>query len=141
MKPCSICRTEFEPTAAQVSSRTYRCKACNSALNRECHAKAKARGIVRKTDAEWMREYQQRPEVKDRRNELMRQYRRDPELAHRHHARDLLRSAVRYGRIKRQPCEICGAKAEAHHSDYSKPFDVRWLCHAHHVQIHHPKTT
>ena len=40
-----------------------------------------------------------------------------------------LSHAIHTGKIKRQPCmNGCKAKAEAHHSDYSKPFDVLWLC-------------
>lgn len=39
--------------------------------------------------------------------------------------------------IESQPCEICGdTKSEAHHDDYSKPLDVRWLCRRHHVEWH-----
>lgn len=45
-------------------------------------------------------------------------------------------NAVRDGRLIRLPCEVCGAKAEAHHDDYSKPLDVRWLCKKHHVEWH-----
>jgi hypothetical protein len=42
-------------------------------------------------------------------------------------------NAVRDGRLVKQPCEVCGAlKVEAHHDDYSKPLDVRWLCNSHH---------
>jgi hypothetical protein len=44
---------------------------------------------------------------------------------------------VRNGRLKRLPCEKCGIlKTEAHHDDYSKPLDVRWLCRAHHAELH-----
>jgi hypothetical protein len=42
----------------------------------------------------------------------------------------------RLGVLAPQPCEQCGAKAEAHHDDYSRPGDVRWLCRKHHVQLH-----
>jgi hypothetical protein len=49
-------------------------------------------------------------------------------------ARDLLKKAVKHGRIiKPAHCEGCGQEKrkqelEAHHHDYAKPFDVVWLC-------------
>ncbi len=44
---------------------------------------------------------------------------------------------IRRGALIRQPCEICGNKiVEAHHSDYSKPYEVNWLCHIHHREKH-----
>jgi hypothetical protein len=51
----------------------------------------------------------------------------------------MLGNAVRDGRIKRQEfCSECGStkKVEAHHDDYSKPFDVRWLCEVCHKEWH-----
>jgi len=49
--------------------------------------------------------------------------------------------AVRTGRLIRQPCEVCGeVKAQAHHDDYSKPLDVRWLCATHHAEWHRHNT-
>lgn len=48
-----------------------------------------------------------------------------------------INNAIRYGKIVRQPCINCGnTKSHAHHSDYSKPLDVIWLCHNCHWQIH-----
>ncbi len=47
-----------------------------------------------------------------------------------------LGNAVRDGKITRQPCETCGDKAQAHHDDYTKPLDVRWLCPKHHAELH-----
>lgn len=49
-------------------------------------------------------------------------------------------NAVRDGRLVRKPCEICGRTAQAHHDDYSKPLDVRWLCSAHHAEWHKHNT-
>lgn len=49
-------------------------------------------------------------------------------------------NAIRDGRLVRQPCEICGARAQAHHDDYSKPLDVRWLCPKHHTEWHKNNT-
>jgi hypothetical protein len=52
-------------------------------------------------------------------------------------ARRKARAAVRAGKLTRQPCERCGdPKADAHHEDYSKPLDVRWLCRKHHAVRH-----
>ena len=46
-------------------------------------------------------------------------------------------NAVRDGRLKRLPCEVCGAvETQAHHFDYSRPLDVVWLCAVHHA-LHH----
>ncbi len=45
-------------------------------------------------------------------------------------------NALRDGKLKRQPCEVCGAVAQAHHDDYSKPLAVRWLCTKHHAEWH-----
>ncbi len=68
--------------------------------------------------------------------DVKRRYRQNPEKPK---AQAALRKAVAKGKIKKQPCEVCGAKkTEAHHDDYSKPFDVRWLCRIHHEDIHHP---
>lgn len=44
--------------------------------------------------------------------------------------------AKRQGIITPLPCEVCGARAEAHHPDYSRPLDVQWLCRKHHVRLH-----
>ena len=48
--------------------------------------------------------------------------------------------AVKSGKLIKQPCEKCGdEKTQAHHDDYSKPLDVRWLCdpchRAHHTEL------
>lgn len=51
-------------------------------------------------------------------------------------ATNAVHNAIRDGKLTRQPCERCGAIAQAHHDDYSKPFDVRWLCTKHHREWH-----
>lgn len=46
-------------------------------------------------------------------------------------------NAIRDGKIKRGPCEICGeVKAVAHHDDYDHPLVIRWLCEPHHKEWH-----
>ena len=45
--------------------------------------------------------------------------------------------AVRTGHLSASPCEVCSdTDAHAHHDDYSKPLDVRWLCRTHHMGWH-----
>src|ERR1051325_1492011 len=58
------------------------------------------------------------------------------ERERRDNARRMLASAIRAGKIIRQPCEKCAKKAHGHNTDYSKPFDVRWLCRNHHIEAH-----
>jgi hypothetical protein len=61
----------------------------------------------------------------------------DEDKAIRVKARGYLNHAVRGNKIKRMPCEICGnIKSEAHHHNYSKPLDVKWLCDKHHHEEH-----
>jgi len=93
--------------------------------------------------AEYHRAYQAtygaRPDVKARRNEAARQRARDPAQRHKHEARWKARRAIAAGRLVRRPCEVCGApKVDAHHDDYSRPLEVRWLCRTHHRE-HHAK--
>lgn len=48
--------------------------------------------------------------------------------------------AIHSGKLVRKPCQECGTEnSHAHHPDYSKPFDVLWLCAKHHYDIHHKK--
>ena len=63
-------------------------------------------------------------------------------------ARRLVRDAVASGQLAPEPCEKCGLdldekrfadgrrRVQAHHDDYSKPLDVRWLCTACHGVEH-----
>lgn len=59
---------------------------------------------------------------------------------HKRKATELLNRAVKKGTVTKKPCEVCGEnKVEGHHTDYSKPLDVQWLCRKHHVEVHFPK--
>jgi hypothetical protein len=52
-------------------------------------------------------------------------------------AHDAVSSAVRRGKLMKQPCAICGSeKVEAHHPNYAEPLNVIWLCVPHHKELH-----
>jgi len=59
-----------------------------------------------------------------------------------HKAHNIVQVSIENGSLIRMPCEVCGAvnKIDAHHDDYSKPLNVRWLCRKHHLE-HHRKLT
>ena len=48
-------------------------------------------------------------------------------------ARQIVYNAIKSGKLKRSPCEICSdLKSEAHHEDYLKPLQIIWCCKEHH---------
>jgi len=48
--------------------------------------------------------------------------------------------AIITGKLKRQPCSICGEiEVEAHHENYENAFNVIWLCKKHHRELHYGK--
>lgn len=72
-----------------------------------------------------------------------RRYERIHRIKHpdRYLARSQVGYALRSGQLHRLPCEVCGcAKTQAHHHDYSKPLDVRWLCFTCHREEAHGQT-
>lgn len=57
-------------------------------------------------------------------------------------ARNAVNHAVIMGRLIRGPCEVgvdCRGRIEAHHDDYDKPLEIRWLCKKHHSEVHTSK--
>lgn len=60
-------------------------------------------------------------------------------------AHNKVEKAVLRGELVPQPCEVCGENpvasdgrrlVQAHHDDYNKPLEVRWLCQSHHHEWH-----
>lgn len=96
-------------------------------------------------DAAWVEKELERQRIKQRKKkppvdpvakrEAMKRYsEKHPEkkIAH-----QIAGNAIRDGRLKRQPCFVCGDEnSQAHHEDYSKPLDVIWYCTKHHAERH-----
>lgn len=114
-KLCSMCNTVrplrlFFKDSTRKDGLQRRCK--------ECHKKFKISPQTRLL----------------KRQSRIRQDAANPEKAK---ARQLVTYAVKTGKIIRKPCDVCGSmKSQAHHEDYSKPLEVRWLCDSHH-KAHH----
>lgn len=148
-KTCIYCNSskpvsEFYKHPSTADGRLGGCKECVKLRNRA--NRSKKRTYYREYDA---RRYQEDPERrahaartyetwrKTERGKLVARKRRELQ-ADRYKARNSVNNAVRDGRLKRQPCSVCGAKLRihAHHDDYSKPLDVIWLCAKHHAELH-----
>ncbi|MBX4188447.1 MAG: hypothetical protein KW793_04960 [Candidatus Doudnabacteria bacterium] len=88
---------------------------------------------IRKAD----RNYQRKKRAKDKdgkRAQSLKWFANNPEKKKAHYK---VWYAVKVGKLLRKPCEVCGLKkVHAHHEDYSRPLDVRWLCPSHH-QLEH----
>ena len=107
------------------------CKSCQKEDNKKYRAEhkdthAKQARIWRKNNIDKARDIQNRSSRKHRINH-----------ADKAKARSAVTHALRDGRLFRKPCETCGSnKSQAHHDDYSKPLDVRWLCKKDHDEWH-----
>lgn len=82
-----------------------------------------------------MKAYRARPEVRARdARRLALQRKHEPK---KYAAWLAVGAAVLAGRLDPKPCEACGKiEADAHHADYNKPLEVRWLCRGCHMREH-----
>lgn len=142
MYHCRECQAEIFPTPNQVKHANLVCSSCRSAYEKAWRRRRNEEGrhvVSGKMPREYHRAYDRvyflDESNRQRRNALMRKYTKDPTLRVRHIARWKVTRAVKSGRLVKQPCEVCGLTAvQAHHDDYSKPLDVRWLCITHHAK-------
>lgn len=132
-KICFKCKAlkaldEFYPHPAMKDGHLNKCKECTKKDVNTRYVIA----IVKIREYEKLRF--QTPERKAK--VLLYQRRRRHKYPEKTKARTMVNRAIRRGKIIRQPCEICGQIAQAHHEDYSKPLDVKWLCFEHHRIAH-----
>ena len=133
-KPCIKCGSvlplaEFYTHLAMSDGHLNKCKSCcrEDAINN------------RRKRLDYYREYdRQRFSTEDRKacrhaNQRRHRAANPVKVA----ARQAVSRAVRAGILTRMPCECCGCPVvDAHHDDYSKPLEVRWLCRRHHLMEH-----
>lgn len=120
-RPCNRCGGPLITTEKRLAKPDYTCKTCCAISLREWRAKNRERS------REYWRTY-----ISD---EARRQRKRDSHNAyakrnrHKINARFKVRNAIIAGKIVKAPCAHCGDPVTfAHHTDYSKPLDVVWLC-------------
>jgi hypothetical protein len=143
-KPCSVCGQRkplelFHKQAAGRFGREARCKACRAAAQVAYMANEQTRqrinahkfGMERKRMAENPERYQGYVRARKARD-------KQPENLIKYRARRRVITAVNSGKLVRLPCERCGAPppTHGHHTDYSKPLDVIWLCRPCHAREH-----
>jgi len=69
--------------------------------------------------------------------EWRKTHRLEGEALIRQRVRAYARVYLKRGKLKRQPCAVCGSPdSQMHHADYSKPLKVTWLCRLHHLALH-----
>lgn len=53
-------------------------------------------------------------------------------------SRSEVQRCIKNGSLVKESCEICGTteNLEAHHEDYNKPLEIKWLCSIHHHMLH-----
>jgi len=121
--PCKLCGELFTPSESQIRQRRLWCKACDAAKRTTWVSSSRPRKRA------W--------NYKTIGARRKARYSSEPNFRLRMLARSAARAAIREGRLIRKPCETCGATdVEAHHDDYSKALDVRWLCRRHHREFH-----
>ena len=146
-KPCSSCKErkklhEFYENKALTDGHENTCKVCfrkrsklwrlrNIAHVREMNRIANRKPKQRAYRAAWVKT----PTGSASHKRTTARWRKRNKLKTRAHKK--LWTAIRSGVVIRQRCEVCNVKkVHAHHSDYSKPLDVKWLCPKHHMALH-----
>lgn len=97
-------------------------------------------GVRRYNDASRQHRADYQKTHREERNEYQRLYKQRNKLWRRPKfiARKQVWLAKQRKELKVQPCQKCHSveKIHAHHSDYSKPLDVTWLCQTCHSELH-----
>lgn len=130
MKECFKCGetkplTEFYKHKQMKDGHLNKCKECNKV-------------DVRKNRAENVEYYREYDRARGNRQDAgyVKEYR--AKYPNKYKAHKLVQSAIRSGNLHKEKCSVCAINENivAHHDDYLKPLNVRWMCQAHHVQWH-----
>lgn len=139
MKTCFKCGvqkplSEFYKHSDMADGHLNKCKDCTKSDVSSNYADN------RKQYSDYEKSRFQRPERKAYAAKAQQKHRAlNPE---KYKARTAVSNALRSGKLKREPCVMCGnVKSQAHHEDYSKPLEVEWLCFECHREWAHGQVT
>jgi hypothetical protein len=121
---------QFYEHPRMADGRLGKCKECTKIDVRNCYRSSKVER------AKYERARYQRPERRAYVQGMLKLHNvRHPD---RYKARSMVKRAVRNGRLIKSPCAYCGAlEVQAHHDDYSRPLDIKWVCFACHRRHEH----
>lgn len=131
-KTCSRCEQEkvaedFARSLTTKDKLSHICRACKRLYDQ--NYRKENREKINAKERKW------RKENRDWTREKWREYRENNPKKYRAHY--LVCNAVKRKRLEKEPCEVCGSElSQAHHDDYDKPLEVRWLCAQHHSDWH-----
>ena len=148
MKYCRSCKTEkqkseFGNRKASKDGLSAKCKSCQSEydkLRANNPDRVLARELYQKTDAgiEALNRARKKYAANNKGKiyEVTKSYRENNKKKYRAHGK--IAYEIKMGNLTKKPCEICGSisNLNAHHDDYDKPLDIRWLCSKHHAEWH-----
>jgi len=133
MKLCKSCSTEkdrslFGARKASLDGLSHKCKECQSDYDKS-RSTAPHRVKARL-------DYSKTARGKEAGGRAKKRYIEKNTVKRAAHI--LLGNAVKSGKVSPLPCEECFNTHDlhAHHDDYAKPLDIRWLCAACHHQWH-----
>jgi len=133
MKKCTRCGeekddNEFQKRSASKDGLTASCKKCLAEYD-----KIRSKSDKRKKAAAVYAKSQSGIEAG---NKAKKKYISKNPIKRKAHI--IVGNAIRDKKLFKEPCEICGEtkKVNAHHDDYARPLNVRWLCPAHHREWH-----
>lgn len=114
-------------TYVRHGCRCSECRACNAEFSRR----------NREKNPEYYREAARKSYAKNRDRLLAKKH--EDFDSRKNRARCAVTFAISKGWLSRGECEVgigCRGRIQAHHDDYDKPLEVRWLCQTHHMQLH-----
>jgi hypothetical protein len=148
MKICNSCQQEknddeFHKRKASIDGLAAKCKQCQSEYDKaraNNPKRIKARLDYAKTDSGI--QARKRANKKWAANNKVQIYKTTKNYRennpNKYKAHGKVAYEVKLGNLTKKPCEVCGTNKniKAHHDDYSKALDVRWLCSKHHSEWH-----